>query len=72
MIENKIKKRPMQFEDLKKQISKLETINDQLQAELHSLDELLKTIGFDEGIATLKSAAHELMKMEHGGEEPNS
>jgi len=48
-------------EDLLKKISELESINDQLQAEIRYLDELLKQVGFEEGLKTLKMAARELL-----------
>ena len=51
-------------EELIKRVSELETINDQLLTEVHHLDELLRKIGFEEGLKTLKSAAKELMEEE--------
>ena len=54
-------------EHLKKRISELESINDQLAAELRYLDDLLKEVGFEDGLITLKYAALELL--EHGDEE---
>jgi len=45
-----------------KRISELETINDQLLSEVHHLDRILRQIGFEEGLKTLKAAAHELME----------
>ncbi len=56
-------------EKLKRRISELESINDQLTAELHYLDQLLKEVGFEEGLSTLKFAALELLDQgegEHG------
>ena len=49
-------------EQLKRRVSELESINDQLVAELRYLDELLKDIGFEEGLTTLKFAAIELLE----------
>lgn len=49
---------------LKKQISELESLNDQLTAELRYLDELLKEVGFEEGLTTLKFAALELLEQD--------
>lgn len=46
---------------LMKKIAKLESICDQLQSEMDYLDKLLKEVGFDEGIKTLKEAALELI-----------
>lgn len=50
-----------QEDDLKKRVSELESINDQLQAEIRYLDQLLKKIGFEKGLSTLKFAAQELL-----------
>lgn len=52
-------------EDLQKKLAELESINDQLSAEIRYLDQLLKQVGFDEGLKTLKSAAQELIDEEH-------
>lgn len=49
-------------ETLKRRISELESINDQLTAELRYLDRLLKEVGFEEGLSTLKFAALELLE----------
>jgi hypothetical protein len=54
----------MEKEKMLKRISELETLNDQLVTELHYLDQLLRHIGFEQGLATLKSAAQELMEEE--------
>lgn len=56
-------------EELTRRISELESINDQLAAELRYLDELLKEIGFEEGLITLKSAALELLEQDQGEED---
>jgi len=45
---------------LHKKIGKLESLCDQLQSERNELDKLLREIGFEEGLKTLKSAAAEL------------
>lgn len=55
-------------EELKRRISELESINDQLAAELRYLDELLKEIGFEDGLITLKAAAIELLDEEDAEE----
>ncbi|HAZ15667.1 MAG TPA: hypothetical protein DCY54_03420 [Parachlamydiales bacterium] len=52
----------MTKEEMLKRISELETINDQLLSEVHHLDRILRQIGFEEGLKTLKAAAHELME----------
>jgi hypothetical protein len=54
--------------DLKRRISELESINDQLIAELRYLDGLLKEVGFEEGLITLKSAALELLDQDREDE----
>ncbi len=54
----------MPHSELQKRIAELESINDQLQAEIRFLDELLRQVGFDEGLKTLKSAAKELLDQE--------
>jgi hypothetical protein len=58
-------------EKMLKRISELETINDQLLTELNYLDQLLKQIGFEQGLMTLKAAAHELIEEENQKEERN-
>jgi len=52
----------MKSPDLLKKLAELESINDQLQAELRELDCLMKEIGFLEGISTLKKAAIEVLE----------
>ena len=54
----------MNRKELIKKLSKLESINDQLVTEFQQLDQLLRQLGFSEGITTLKSAAWELMEEE--------
>ncbi|MFY7842533.1 MAG: hypothetical protein ACOVOR_00725 [Rhabdochlamydiaceae bacterium] len=51
----------MNQQDLLKKISELESLNDQLMSELKYLDELMRKIGFIEGIKTLKFAATEMI-----------
>lgn len=52
----------MTREELLKRISELESLNDQLLSELRYLDDLLKEIGFAEGLKTLKYAAKEIIE----------
>jgi type II secretory pathway component PulJ len=52
----------MSEEKLQKKIAKLESINDQLQTEYQFLDKILKQLGFENGIQTLKEAAIELIE----------
>ncbi len=54
----------MDSQEMLHKIAELETINDQLQAELRYLDTLLREAGFEEGLTTLKSAAQELIEEE--------
>lgn len=54
----------MDSNEMTRKIAELETINDQLQAELRYLDTLLRQAGFEEGLITLKSAAQELIEEE--------
>jgi hypothetical protein len=49
-------------EQLKHRICELESINDQLSTEIRYLDQLLRKIGFEEGLKTLKWAALELLQ----------
>ncbi len=51
----------MEKEKLRKLISELETQNDQLITEFRVLDTLLRKVGFEDGLVTLKSAAQELL-----------
>lgn len=46
---------------LLKKMAQLETANDHLLTELAYINELMKKIGFDNGIATVKAAAESLV-----------
>lgn len=52
----------MKHKMLLKKLAKLESINDQLTAELQYLDQLTRSLGFQEGLATLKEAALEMIE----------
>lgn len=52
----------MEKEQLLKKISELESMNDQLGAEIRYLDQLLRKVGFAQGLKTLKFAANELLQ----------
>ncbi len=52
----------MTEKQLLKKIAKLETINDQMAAELHYLEKLARALGFAEGLKTLKAAAIEMLE----------
>lgn len=54
----------MNKQEMLKKISELESINDQLQTEIRYLDLLLKQVGFEEGLTTLKTAAQEILDEE--------
>jgi hypothetical protein len=54
----------MEQEELLKRIAELEFENDQLLSELRYLDELMRSIGFSEGLQTVKATARELLEGE--------
>ncbi|MEX1012921.1 MAG: hypothetical protein WD595_03145 [Waddliaceae bacterium] len=49
------------MKDLQKELTKQEFINDQLLAELSYTDQLLKDVGFEHGLASLKAVAEEML-----------
>ena len=49
---------------LLKKLSELESINDQLASEIRYLDDLLKKLGFEKGLITLKATAQELLEQD--------
>ena len=51
----------MTRDQMMKRISELESLNDQLLTEIRYLDSLLKEVGFEDGLKTLKFAAEELI-----------
>ena len=51
-------------EALKRKISELESLNDQLIAEMQYLDKMLREVGFEDGLTTLKLAAQELLQQD--------
>jgi len=53
-------------ETLLKRISELEFMNDQLLSEIRYLDGLMREIGFEEGLKTLKVAANEILEQDKG------
>jgi hypothetical protein len=55
---------PMKNKALMKKIAKLEFINDQLASEISYLERLTKSLGFAEGLKTLKEAAIELLEQD--------
>jgi hypothetical protein len=52
-------------DQLQKRVAYLEFVNDQLTTELRYMDTLLRSIGFPEGLETVKLAARELMDREY-------
>ena len=59
----------MTKEQLLKRVSELESMNDQLLTEIRYLDQLLREVGFEDGLKTLKFAAKELIeedRKDHG------
>lgn len=52
----------MTREQLLKRVSELESMNDQLLTEIRYLDQLLREVGFEDGLKTLKFAARELIE----------
>lgn len=52
----------MKTNELLKKIAKLESLCDQLQSEMNYIDQLLREVGFEEGLETLKEAALELIE----------
>lgn len=47
---------------LQKKVAKLEFVHDQLETELSYIDELLKSVGFPQGLASAKEVALELLQ----------
>ena len=47
---------------LLKKIARLESINDQLSAEVDYVDQLMRLIGFAEGLQTVKATAREILE----------
>ena len=46
--------------ELMEKIALLETVNDQLLAELGHIDALMRQIGFNDGLTTVKATANEI------------
>ena len=59
------------LEHYQQRIAYLESVNDQLATEIAYVDDLLRLVGFPQGLETVKEAAKELieeMEQEHEGE----
>ncbi len=54
----------MENKSYEKKIAYLEFVNDQLSTEITYIDQLLRLIGFPDGIATIKTAAQEVIEEE--------
>lgn len=52
----------MTKKDLLKRIAYLESVNDHLETELSDLDKLMRLVGFNQGIETVKVTAAELIE----------
>jgi hypothetical protein len=59
-----IRKDEEDLQKLHERIAQLEFQNDQLVAELEYVDQLLKSVGFVEGLTSVKAAAQELAEYE--------
>ncbi len=46
---------------LLKKIAVLESVNDQLSTEVSYIDQLMRLVGFAEGLVTVKATAHEIL-----------
>ncbi len=57
-----MKKKEEQKPDLEKKLAYLEFINDQLLSELAYVDQLMRQVGFTDGLESLKSTAKELFE----------
>ncbi len=56
---------------LLRKIAKLESLYDQLQAEMKYINNLLVQVGFENGLTTLKEAALELLEKKNDKPESN-
>lgn len=52
----------MDHKALAQKVAYLEFVNDQLLSELHYVDQLLRIVGFPEGLQTIKDAAKEVIQ----------
>jgi hypothetical protein len=64
---------PMNKQELLKKIAQLEFANDQLTSEIAYIDQLMRLVGFTDGLESLKATALELYDGQHEDEEfPNA
>lgn len=54
----------MELRELEKKLAYLEFVNDQLMSEIRYVDELLRLVGFTNGLETVKAAAREMVDEE--------
>ena len=62
----------MHMKKLLEKIAQLEVMNDQISTELQYVDRLLRSIGFADGLRTVKKAAKELYEEEKQDLPPDS
>ncbi|MBS4166122.1 Uncharacterized protein NEOC65_001202 [Neochlamydia sp. AcF65] len=55
--------------ELIKKIAVLESVNDQMYSELYEVDRLMRLVGFEGGLETVKLTAQEIYQSGHVGEE---
>lgn len=53
---------------LKKKIAQLESVNDHLLTEVSYIDQLMKLIGFSEGIQSVKATAQEMLRQSYNAQ----
>lgn len=59
----------MTEQELHREVARLESINDQLSAELGHIDQLMRLLGFSEGLNTIKVTAQEIIEKGYDLEE---
>lgn len=55
----------MQLKKLLNRVAYLEFVNDQIMSELIQTDKVLRSIGFQDGLKSVKQAAEEIYEQEH-------
>jgi hypothetical protein len=59
----------MSTKKLLEKVAYLEFVNDQMSAELQYLDSLLKSVGFSDGLKSVKCAAQEILEQEQNSQD---
>ncbi|HEY4832610.1 MAG TPA: hypothetical protein VIH61_08650 [Waddliaceae bacterium] len=54
----------MSNQELEKKIAHLESVNDQIYSELCYIDQLMRMVGFSNGLATVKQTAQEMKNID--------